>query len=61
MPELPFIVSKSKMYLRCDNCGEVFDDIDAAVGHDGEDVNEQPCYDDHHHPAYSLVPEEEAF
>ena len=58
----------TKWYLLCRNCGEVFDDIEVSVGHDGVDDEDNPCwvFDDsvgewRIRPIMSIVPEEEAF
>jgi hypothetical protein len=63
----PKAADEPKPYLRCQDCGEVFDAIDTALGHD-KDVRElmdddQPHLPVEHGPStgYDIVTEEEAF
>jgi hypothetical protein len=43
-----------KFYIRHDNCGEVFDDVQAAADHDIDQI-------DNESNTYTLITEEEAF
>lgn len=57
-----------KWYLKCENCGEVFDDMYESIAHGGENMDGDECWvwDDAHgdftaRPLMSIVTEEEAF
>lgn len=50
------LINPVKWYLKCEDCGEVFDSVDAAAAHAPDD-----CPDFNIDTTYTLVSEEEAF